>query len=77
MSRIDDLLAQMTLEEKISMLAGTELWYSTGVKRLGIPDRFIEHGERHELLADCGLDAQSIAKTCREMLIRQTEGSHA
>jgi beta-glucosidase len=37
MSHIDDILAQMTLEEKISMLAGTELWYSTGVPRLGIP----------------------------------------
>jgi beta-glucosidase len=37
MSRIDELLSQMTLEEKISMLAGTELWFSTAVKRLGIP----------------------------------------
>lgn len=37
MSRIDDLLKEMTLDEKISMLAGTELWYSTGVPRLGIP----------------------------------------
>src|SRR5215470_15608183 len=37
MSRIDELLSQMTLEEKISMLAGTELWFSTGVPRLGIP----------------------------------------
>ena len=37
MSRIDELLSQMTLEEKISLLAGTELWYSTAVQRLGIP----------------------------------------
>src|SRR4026208_2236188 len=36
MSRIDELLSQMTLEEKISLLAGTELWYSTAVARLGI-----------------------------------------
>jgi len=36
MSRIDELLSQLTLEEKISMLAGTELWYSTAVARLGI-----------------------------------------
>ena len=27
------------------------------VRRLGMPDRFIEHGEREELLADLGLDA--------------------
>jgi len=37
MSRIDDLLKQMTLEEKISMLAGADLWLSVGVPRLGIP----------------------------------------
>ena len=33
---------------------------------LGIPDRFIEHGERHELLADLKLDARGIAGACRE-----------
>ena len=27
---------------------------------LGLPDRFIEHGERAELLADCGLDVDGI-----------------
>ena len=37
MSRIDDLISQMTLEEKISMLAGADLWHSVAVKRLGIP----------------------------------------
>jgi beta-glucosidase len=37
MSRIDDLLSQMTLEEKISMLAGADLWHSVPVPRLGIP----------------------------------------
>jgi 1-deoxy-D-xylulose-5-phosphate synthase len=35
------------------------------VRRLGIPDQFIEHGERGELLADLGLDANGIAVTCR------------
>ncbi|MEN6559009.1 MAG: 1-deoxy-D-xylulose-5-phosphate synthase N-terminal domain-containing protein, partial [Thermoguttaceae bacterium] len=35
------------------------------VTRLGIPDQFIEHGARAELLAQLGLDAQSIAETCR------------
>ena len=34
------------------------------VRRLGIPDRFIEHGERGELLADLGLDARGIAAAC-------------
>lgn len=32
--------------------------------RLGLPDRFIEHGERWELLAEMGLDAEGIAQAC-------------
>ena len=40
------------------------------VVRLGIPDRFIEHGERGELLADLGLDAAGIATKCRELAER-------
>jgi 1-deoxy-D-xylulose-5-phosphate synthase len=37
------------------------------IRRLGIPDRFIEHGERNELLADLGLDADGIAAACRSL----------
>lgn len=37
------------------------------VRRLGIPDRFIEHAERNELLADLRLDAQGIAAVCRSL----------
>jgi 1-deoxy-D-xylulose-5-phosphate synthase len=37
------------------------------VRRLGIPDQFIEHAERSEQLADLGLDAVGIAETCRQM----------
>ena len=35
------------------------------VERLGIPDHFIEHGDRGELLADLSLDPQGIATVCR------------
>ena len=38
---------------------------SQNVLRLGIPDRFIEHGERAELLADLGLDANGICRAVR------------
>ena len=31
------LIAQMTLEEKISLLAGEDLWRTVPIKRLGIP----------------------------------------
>jgi 1-deoxy-D-xylulose-5-phosphate synthase len=37
------------------------------LKRLGIPDHFIEHADRDELLADLGLDAEGIARACREL----------
>lgn len=44
MSRIDDLLKQMTLEEKISMLAGADLWHSVAIPRLGIPQFKVTDG---------------------------------
>jgi 1-deoxy-D-xylulose-5-phosphate synthase len=37
------------------------------IVRLGLPDRFVEHGERGELLAELGLDATGIAQTCRAL----------
>ena len=37
------------------------------VRRLGIPDKFIEHGERGELLAGLGIDAVGISAACRAM----------
>ena len=35
--RIEELLGQMTIEEKVSMLAGSAMWYTTPIERLGIP----------------------------------------
>ncbi len=37
------------------------------LKRLGIPDQFVEHGERAELLADLNLDQDGIVRTCRQL----------
>ena len=37
MSKIESLIAQMTLEEKISMLAGADFWHTVPIERLGIP----------------------------------------
>jgi beta-glucosidase len=35
--KMDDLLEQMTLQEKVSMLAGVSMWYTVAIERLGIP----------------------------------------
>ena len=37
------------------------------IRRLGLPDRFIEHGERDELLADLGLDENGIYRQAHEL----------
>ena len=34
---VEELLSQMTLQEKVAMLAGTHDWYTVPVERLGIP----------------------------------------
>ncbi len=36
-SRIDALLREMTTEEKVALLAGSDMWHTTPVERLGIP----------------------------------------
>ena len=37
------------------------------VKRLGIPDQYIEHGEQPELWKECGYDADAIVAAVREV----------
>ncbi len=45
------------------------------VRRLGIPDAYVEHGERDELLADLGLDPAGIAAACRQLAAQTPEFS--
>ena len=42
--------------------------YSAQVKRLGIPDKVIEHGEQKELYAECGFDDKAIVTAVRDFL---------
>jgi 1-deoxy-D-xylulose-5-phosphate synthase len=42
--------------------------YQAQVKRLGIPDAFIEHGTQDELYAECGFDANAMVATAIEMV---------
>jgi len=40
------------------------------VRRLGIPDYFIEHGSQEELYRECGYDKEGIELAVREMLVK-------
>ncbi len=42
--------------------------YHAQVKRLGIPDRWIEHGSQKELYAECGFDDKALIAAAKEML---------
>lgn len=69
--------AILTVEDN-SLLGGfgsavLEAWAGFGlpplrIERLGIPDRFIEHGARDKLLSILGLDEKGIAKRARQTL---------
>ena len=37
--------------------------YTPSVRRIGLPDQFVQHGAPHELYSICGMDAESIEKT--------------
>ena len=41
--------------------------YSLPARRLGIPDRVVEHGTQDELYKECGFDAAGIAAALREL----------
>jgi 1-deoxy-D-xylulose-5-phosphate synthase len=43
--------------------------YNAHIKRLGIPDFFIEQGTQEELIAECGFDSDGIIKAVRDILI--------
>ena len=58
-SAVCEALAQMKIEKRVLLL--------------GLPDRFIDHGERPELLADQGLDVPGISQRVRTAVeTRQT-----
>ncbi|MBR4440118.1 MAG: 1-deoxy-D-xylulose-5-phosphate synthase [Bacteroidales bacterium] len=43
-------------------------FYNLKIKRLGIPDRFIEHGSPQDLYKVCGIDSGAIAGAVKEMI---------
>jgi len=50
--------------------------YSNQVHRLGIPDRFIDHGTQEELWAECGINSTAIIKEV-ESIIQKSQISQA
>jgi 1-deoxy-D-xylulose-5-phosphate synthase len=64
----------VTVEENVVMggagSAVLELLAAEGLEipvlQLGLPDRFVEHGDPQVLLADCGLDRDGIVRSVRE-----------
>ena len=48
--------------------------YNAEVRRLGIPDYFVEHGTQDELYRECGYDAEGIEMAIREMLVKRRYG---
>ncbi len=46
----------------------SENGYASQVKRMGVPDTFIEHGTQDELYKECGYDANSIVVEVKNML---------
>ena len=51
--------------------------YATRLVRLGIPDRFIEHGTQQQLYAECGYDAASISRALRESVVKNENSDTA
>jgi 1-deoxy-D-xylulose-5-phosphate synthase len=44
--------------------------YNADVRRLGIPDYFVEHGSQEELIRECGFDAEGIELAIREIILK-------
>jgi 1-deoxy-D-xylulose-5-phosphate synthase len=47
--------------------------YTSQVKRLGIPDTIVEHGEPSELYKECGIDTDGIISASIEFVARQSK----
>jgi 1-deoxy-D-xylulose-5-phosphate synthase len=48
--------------------------YTSKVKRLGIEDKWFEHGSQQELYTEAGFNVDDIAKSAEEMLVEKLKG---
>jgi len=56
------------LGSAITEFASDKGYNNLTIQRMGIPDRFIEHGTPEELLHECGLDMEGIMKTVKSLV---------
>ena len=66
MDKINNILSQMTLEEKAALCSGASAWTNTPIPRLGVPEMFVAdgpHGVRRQPNAH-ELGAPSLPATC-------------
>ncbi len=48
--------------------------YKTKVIRLGIPDRFVDHGTQGQLYQECGFDAEGIYQAAKKVVVARLVG---
>ena len=76
--RVDGLLGKMTIEEKVSLLTGEDMWHTRGVERLGVPSIRMTDGPHGVTVsgdlagpATCFPTAVGMAATWNPGLIRE------
>lgn len=52
MLNVEDVLAGLTLAEKISLLTGSDMWHTTSLDRLNIPPVRMTDGRMYTLVCD-------------------------
>jgi beta-glucosidase len=62
--RINALLHRMTLEEKVSLLAGFDNWHTQAIKRLNIPATKVTDGPHGARTADESNPSRTLPATC-------------
>jgi beta-glucosidase len=61
---IEDLIDEMTLQEKVSLCTGADWWHTTSIERLGIPSIRMADGPHGTRIPSAHNEAASLPATC-------------